>query len=115
MVHDAERYLEFVHLPSYVNSSKGVLADDDQRWLEQALVTNPESGALIAGTGGVRKLRVPLSGGGKRGGARVIYYHRAAGGRVYLLLAYGKNERGSISKADKNEMRKLTACLEGEL
>jgi len=34
----------------------------------------PESGELMPGTGGVRKLRWALEGKGKRGGARVVYY-----------------------------------------
>jgi hypothetical protein len=37
---------------------------------------NPEAGALIRGTGGLRKLRFAdeRRGKGKRGGLRVIYY-----------------------------------------
>lgn len=73
-----------------------------------------ESGATVAGTGGVRKLRVPLPGRGKSGGARVIYYFRATAGRVYLLLAYAKGTQESISTAEKNAMRQLTARLQGE-
>src|ERR1043166_7245509 len=41
-----------------------------------------------AGTGGIRKLRVPLSGRGKRGGARVICYYVVASQFVFLLTAY---------------------------
>ncbi len=37
------------------------------------IVRDPETGDLIEGTGGVRKIRVALAGTGKRGGARVIY------------------------------------------
>jgi hypothetical protein len=62
----------------------------------------------------VRKLRVALPGGGKSGGARVIYFYRGAKGRIYLLLAYPKNVRESITQAEKNAMRLLTAKLEGE-
>ena len=36
-------------------------------------MANPESGDLILGSGGLRKLRWAGSGRGKRGGMRVIY------------------------------------------
>jgi len=48
------------------------------RPIEATLVANPNTGAILVGTGGVRKLRIQLEGGGKRGGARLIYYHREA-------------------------------------
>ncbi|MDQ6926426.1 MAG: type II toxin-antitoxin system RelE/ParE family toxin, partial [Candidatus Eremiobacteraeota bacterium] len=107
-------YLEFVHLPSYVRSAKGVIGDDEQRALEQMLVDDPTAGAVVAGTGGVRKIRVALQGRGRRGGARVIYVYRAAKGRVYLLLAYAKNQQATITAAEKRIMRQLTAQLEAE-
>lgn len=41
--------------------------------LQMALMANPELGPVIAGTGGVRKLRWAAPGRGKRGGYLVIY------------------------------------------
>jgi hypothetical protein len=38
------------------------------------LAEHPAAGMLIAGTGGVRKLRWAREGMGKSGGVRVIYY-----------------------------------------
>ena len=67
----AAAYLEFVHLPTYVRSAKDVIGAEEQRALEQALVEDPTAGAVVAGTGGVRKLRVALPGRGQRGGARL--------------------------------------------
>jgi len=42
------------------------------RELQVILLENPSVGDLIPGGRGLRKLRVPLPGRGKRGGARVI-------------------------------------------
>ena len=51
------------------------LVDDEHyRQLQLELVARPESGVLIRGSGGLRKLRWYVRGGGKRGGLRVIYY-----------------------------------------
>ena len=52
------------------------LSDEHYAELQMALVANPELGPVIAGTGGVRKLRWAAPGRGKRGGYRVIYYVR---------------------------------------
>jgi len=42
------------------------------------LLADPEAGAIIPGSGGVRKLRWGVAGRGKRGGIRVIYFLRTA-------------------------------------
>jgi hypothetical protein len=107
-------YLEFVHLPAYRRSAFGLLDDDAQRALELKLCEDPEAGDVIVGTGGVRKIRVALPGRGTRGGARVVYFFRVANARIYLILAYAKNRRDSLTRAEKNEMRKLVTRLEGE-
>ncbi len=49
------------------------LSDDEYGALQQALVQDLESGLVIPGSGGVRKLRWAAPGRGKRGGYRVIY------------------------------------------
>lgn len=43
--------------------------------MENILLEDPKAGDAIKGTGGLRKLRVPMEskGKGKRGGARVLY------------------------------------------
>jgi mRNA-degrading endonuclease RelE of RelBE toxin-antitoxin system len=53
--------------------------------MQQALVSNPEAGDIIPGSGGVRKLRWSVTGRGKRGGIRVIYYLRSRQGQVWML------------------------------
>jgi len=45
-----------------------LLSDDENRDLQEALVTRPNLGELIPGSGGLRKMRWGLKGRGKRGG-----------------------------------------------
>ena len=110
----SEGFLEFVHLPTYQRSSAKLIDDEGQRTIEAELCENPEAGDTVAGSGGVRKLRVALPGGGKRGGARLIYFYRERRGRIYLILLYPKGRKDNLTKAECNEMRKLTAMLESE-
>ena len=63
---------------------------------------------------GVRKIRVPLMGRGKRSGARVVYYFIERKGKVYLLDVFAKNERTALTKTEQNEVRTLTRILEEE-
>jgi len=44
----------------------------------------------------------------------VIYYYRGANERVFLILAYQKNEKENLTGAERKRMRKLTAVLEAE-
>jgi len=51
----------------------GLLADDEYRALQAPLILRPEQGAVIRGSGGLRKVRWGARGAGKRGGIRLIY------------------------------------------
>ena len=72
------------------------LSDTEYSKLQQALIDEPEAGAVIRGTGGVRKLRWAAPGRGKRGGYRVIYYLARPKGIVWMLTMYPKNVADSI-------------------
>jgi hypothetical protein len=48
--------------------------DDEHVGLQTFLTQRPDAGTIIGGTVGVRKLRWRISGRGKSGGIRIIYY-----------------------------------------
>ena len=60
------------------------------------VASHPESGDLIPGSGGCRKIRWKRAGSGKRGGVRVIYTVRLARGSLVLLVIYVKSARDNI-------------------
>jgi len=66
--------VKFIETPIFSRQLYDLLADDEYRALQLALLLRPEQGARIAGSGGLRKLRWRLRGKGKRGGLRIIYY-----------------------------------------
>ena len=83
------------------------LADEHYQRLQIALMLRPEQGDLIRGSGGLRKVRWALSGAGKRGGLRIIYYWSASDRAFYMLYAYSKNEQGDLTAAQARALRKL--------
>ena len=90
--------------------------DELLRSIEDAILENPEAGATIAGTGGVRKLRVadPSRQKGKRGGLRVLNLDLPDREKTYLLYAYGKNETEDITTDEKKIFKSLVAQIKGE-
>lgn len=81
------------------------LADEQYTELQLALINNTELGPVIAGTGGVRKMRWAAPGRGKRGGYRVIYYVRRPKGVIWMLTMYPKNVADSIPAHVLKEIR----------
>ena len=61
------------------------------------LLQHPESGKIVSGSGGVRKLRWAVRGKGKSGGIQVIYYWKVSDDEIWLLTVYGKSERETIA------------------
>ena len=77
--------------------------------LESAIEVNPESGDMIPGLRGVRKIRFRLKGKGKSGGGRCIYLALVMENAVYLLLAYDKSVQADISAAKARSGRNRDA------
>ncbi len=99
--------MRFVETPVFTREVTELLSDDEYRGLQLALLFRPEQGPLIAGSGGLRKLRWKRSGGGKRGGVRVIYFWDKEGDTVYMLLLYQKSEQEDLTPAQLRVLSKL--------
>lgn len=78
------------------------------------LIDYPDAGAVIPGSGGVRKLRWAAKGKGKRGGARIIYLYVVAAARIYLMRCYAKNVKTDLTADEKKQLRQIAAHLKGE-
>jgi mRNA-degrading endonuclease RelE of RelBE toxin-antitoxin system len=89
-----------------------ILDDEQYRLLQAALVTAPETGSVIHGGGGLRKLRWAGSGRGKRGGTRVIYRWFPERDRLVMLFVFLKNERDDLSA---QQLKRLRLVAESEL
>lgn len=97
----------FLETPVFTRQIKELVDDEDYRVLQLRLVANPDSGDLIPGSGGLRKIRLRAPGRGKRGGARVIYYWVTARSQIYMLLAYAKNVQEDLTPGQLQTLRSL--------
>lgn len=84
-----------------------LLSGESYRLLQLHLVENPDAGALIRGTGGLRKIRWEGSGRGKRGGVRVIYYWATAKNLLLMLLVYRKKDGGDLSPKQRTILKRM--------
>jgi len=104
--------LHFVETSVFQRKIDDLLTREEFGEFQEMLRNDPEAGDTIAGTGGCRKVRWALPGGGKSGGVRVIYYYLNQDGEIYLLLVYPKNEKDNLTKGEKNQLKTAVEKLE---
>jgi hypothetical protein len=99
--------VRFVETSIFTAEVRALLTDEAYRQLQLALLLRPEQGAVIRGSGGLRKVRWAQEGRGKRGGIRVIYYWAPVEGTFYMLFAYAKTVQDDLTPAQVRVLRQL--------
>ena len=103
--------MEFVRFPTFEKTAADLFSEADIFELEMILAAQPDAGDLMPGGRGLRKLRRPAKGHGKRGGARVIYYHVSRQHLIFLIVAYAKNEKEDL---DRKQLQILSTLIKSE-
>ena len=88
--------MEFIEATAFTKYLYDYLSEDEYLGLQSFLLQYPESGKVVRGSGGVRKVRWAMSGKGKSGGVRIIYYFKKQVDEIWLLTIYSKNEVENI-------------------
>lgn len=102
----------FVETSLFSRIRERYLDDENFRLLQASLMTSPNAGALISGSGGIRKVRWGANGSGKRAGLRIIYYSQVSANRIYLLTIYRKSEMSDLSRAELRALKGLVREIE---
>lgn len=86
-----------IETPTFQKQVADVWTEADRLDFISWIASNPEAGDVIPGADGARKVRWAVSGRGKRGGARVIYFNLSDDEIALLVAVYTKAERSNIS------------------
>ncbi|NOQ63138.1 MAG: addiction module toxin RelE [Methyloprofundus sp.] len=100
-----------VELPEYARRASSLLNNSEKQGIINYLASHPKEGAIMQGTGGIRKFRWAAGNRGKSSGVRVIYYFHSQTIPLFLLTIFAKNEKANLSKAERNELAKFVSLL----
>ena len=92
-------------------AAKGRLSDEHVNALIDHLMGAPESGDVIPGTGGCRKLRWQATGRGRRGGSRVITCFVGWERPVYVIMVYIKAEKTDLNAVELKTLKEISRVL----
>lgn len=102
----------FIYLPTFEKAWKSLgMGEKEIVFLEEMLLRNPQAGAVMEGSGGIRKMRFALPGHGKSGSARVIYVDFVVSETIYILYAYPKSSKENLTKSEIAVFRKFVESL----
>lgn len=107
----------FIEVPTFTKKWQELgLSDDDLRALQKVLLDDPKAGDSIKGTGGLRKIRIPMESKnkGKRGGARVIYVDIELKDKIYFINVYTKDEKSDLTPDEKKAFKAIVKFLKEE-
>jgi mRNA-degrading endonuclease RelE of RelBE toxin-antitoxin system len=98
-----------IETPVFTKRVLDALTDDEYRELQQFIAEHPEAGSIIPGSHGLRKLRWTMSGKGKRGGTRIIYYWLRPRDTILMLFVFRKNEQSDLSRDQLKVLKAIVA------
>ncbi|MDP1632006.1 MAG: type II toxin-antitoxin system RelE/ParE family toxin [Caulobacter sp.] len=93
--------MEIIKTHTYARNLKRLkklgATETDVLAMEDEIAAKPHLGAVIKGSGGMRKARFRFGQSGKSGGGRTIYYVIVGEDVVYLITAYAKVDREDLT------------------
>jgi hypothetical protein len=99
--------MEFIETSIFTHQVQALLTDDEYSQLQITLATHPTIGAIIPSSGGLRKIRWSMSGRGKRGGVRAIYYWVVVENQILMLFMYSKSEKDDLTPQQLRVLREI--------
>jgi mRNA-degrading endonuclease RelE of RelBE toxin-antitoxin system len=110
-----DKPITVAELPLFIRLADAIWDEGERQDFVDFIAFNPESGDIIPGTGGVRKVRWSRAGSGKRGGARVVYFYFSPDAPLFLILAYAKAEREDMTPDQKKIVADFAAQVKAAL
>ncbi len=98
-----------VEMPDFQHRAKAAMDEAEREALIDLLSLNPTAGISLGG--GLFKVRVARTGGGKSGGFRTVHYYKRGNGPVFLLTLFAKNEKSNLSVRETDYLVKVGEML----
>ncbi len=89
-----------IETPTFQKQADAIWTTQEREAFIDFIAENPDVGDVISCAEGARKVRWQRKGTGKRGGARVIYFHLVGDEVVLLVMVYAKAERSNVKPKD---------------
>jgi hypothetical protein len=87
------------------------MSNEEREAVVDVIAADPEAGAAVRGTGGLRKMRIPLRDRGKRGGGRVIYWYHSEGYPAVLLTVFAKSEAKDLTAEQRRRFAAVGVAI----
>ena len=97
-----------VETEAYLAVARKLMSIVEMEAVVTMISADPKSGEVMQGTRGLRKLRIPLQGRGKRGGGRVIYWFYNDGFPAILLWCFAKNAAADLTAVQRKLLMSVT-------
>jgi hypothetical protein len=107
------KFVELLGFRKFIDSQK-----EPQQMLaaiQAEILKDPETGSVMAGTGGLRKFRIGLNNKGKSGGYRVLYVDFPEVQQTWLVTVFSKNTKANLTKKERNDIAELIRAIRKEL
>lgn len=99
----------FIETSVFTRQIRNLISDESYLEMQQFLARRPTTGDLIRGSNGCRKLRWRVTGRGKRGGIRLIYYWIKNDDLIFMLTAYSKTTTEDLTAVQIRMLGQLVA------
>lgn len=94
--------MEIAETTFFTREITRILSDEEYKELQAFLVEHPKSGAVIKGSGGLRKIRWSI----KNTGIRNIYYYHEENSLILMIYVYEKSKTSDLSPKQIEMLRK---------
>ena len=89
-----------IETPTFQKQAAKIWTEDERLAFIDWIAQNSLAGDVIPNAEGARKVRWTVTGKGKRGGVRVIYFNVTERGEIVLITLYQKSEQENITAKD---------------
>jgi hypothetical protein len=107
--------MTFTEHPAFTRRIMELLTDDEYKEFQAELAREPAKGDVIPGLGGLRKIRLALRGGGKRGGARVLYLLFVEAEVIFLVYVFTKGDFADLPPDKRKAIKHLVDGIKQEV